>query len=100
MTSLTEQMEELQTQQAILAGKIKEAEERHIKDETNTLENLELTCEGIRHQIRKFKNKCNPIGSSGRTCQLIRLTTIGIFENLLDIIKKQDERIKALEDAN
>ena len=92
MTSLIQQMTQTRKQQEILEKKVEELE-------NNTLENLELKCNNYRYTIQHFKCKKNPRGSDGRTKQLARLVNIDIFENLLDVVKQQDERITYLENT-
>ena len=98
MTSLIQQMTQTNRQQEILEKKVEELEELRVRIVSNTLENLELKCNNYRHTIQHFKCKKNPLGSDGRTTHLARLVNIDIFENLLDVVKKQDERIRYLED--
>ena len=139
MTSLTEQMEELQTQQAILAGKIILEQKTQTKlEKLDSIERLEVligpisqhldwihpghhntrTKSGMRSEwslrqnftdfYENEKNKLEKYLKNGRgvsnnytmykCCPM--LANEEIFVTLMGIIKKQDERIKALEDAN
>lgn len=95
MTTLKKQMEQLQKQQAILAEKIKQEEERNKKD-GYTLERLEACNKGSdkrRKHLAKQRNR-NLQGTS----ELIMINhTNHRFEVILEILKKQDERIKELE---
>ena len=60
MASLTAQMEELQKQQAILAEKIKEDEERNLKlNKEASIERLEALIEPITQQLDWIKPGCN-----------------------------------------
>jgi hypothetical protein len=123
MASLTAQMEELQKQQAILAEKIKEEEERNLKlNKEASISRIEALIQ----PITQYLNRSVEDGvSSGRSkavtptmreifederkrfkragdLSLLRprisfLTNEEIFVTLLGIIKKQDARIGELE---
>jgi hypothetical protein len=95
MASLTQQMEQLQKQQAILAQQIIEDEERKRKD-GYTLERLEALNKGgdkRRNQLAKKKR------SVEGTSELIMIShTNTRFDIILEIFKKQDARIQELEE--
>lgn len=92
MASLTEQMKQLQKQQAILAEKIKE-EERKRK--------LELTIEKLKElNIQQQENiKKNKFNRNLDKCIIrhINLMTAPRFEVILEVLKRQEERIRQLE---
>jgi hypothetical protein len=127
MTSLTQQMEQLQEQQRILDEKIKEDEERNRKlNIEGSVERLEVLIEPITQHL----DWINPIQHSRRTYSrnyiyddsLTRRVNImenfkknnlnkikyqynqmlgneEIFVTLLGIVKKQDARIRELENV-
>jgi len=92
MASLTAQMEELQKQQAVLAEKIKEEEEKK-RQEGLTIEHLENLNSQQKKNIFKYKSK----DIRGRALQLSNLMTKPRFDVILGILKTQDSRIRELE---
>ena len=95
MTSLAEQMEQLQKQQAIIADKIKEEEERKRKLEL-TIEKLEQLNIKQKESIKNYKSKYSKYRGK-MEMQQTNLMTAPRFEVILEILKKQDERIRQLE---
>ena len=93
MASLTEQMEQLKKQQDALAEKIKEEEERKIK-ESYTIERLEQLNYNQSESIKNYKSKS---GLYARQRQQTNLMTNPRFQVILEILKKQDARIAELE---
>lgn len=93
MASLTEQMEQLKKQQDALAEKIKEEEERKIK-ESYTIERLEQLNYNQSESIKNYKSKN---GLYARQRQQTNLMTNPRFQVILEILKKQDARIAELE---
>ena len=93
MASLTEQMEQLKKQQDALVEKIKEEEERKIK-ESYTIERLEQLNYNQSESIKKYKSKN---GLYARQRQQTNLMTNPRFQIILEILKKQDARITQLE---
>ena len=93
MASLTEQMEQLMKQQGILAEKIKEEEERKRKQQL-TIEKLEEL--NIQQQENIKKNKFNK-NLDKRIIRRVNWMTAPRFEVILEILKKQEERIRQLE---
>ena len=93
MASLTEQMEQLIKQQAILAEKIKEEEERKKKQQL-TIEKLEEL--NIQQQENIKKNKFNR-NLDKCIIRHVNWMTAPRFEVILEILKRQEERIAQLE---
>jgi hypothetical protein len=95
MSALTQQLEQLKKQQEELEKRIQDKEERNKKD-GYTLERLEACNKGSdkrRKHLAKQRNR-NLQGTS----ELIMINhTNHRFEVILEILKKQDERIKELE---
>ena len=95
MASLSEQMTILQKQQAILAEKIKQEEERKRKQQL-TLQTLQNLNEKQNEAIKTYKSKDGKY--RGRfELQQTNLMTAPRFEVILEILKKQNERIVELE---
>ena len=95
MASLTAQMEVLQQQQAILADKIKEEEEKK-RQEDLTIERLELLNSQQKEKIFKYKSK-NAKYRGVFELQEANLMTKPRFDVILGILKAQDARIRELE---
>jgi len=95
MASLTEQMQNLQKQQAILAEKIKEEEEIKRKQEL-TLQRLQKLNEQQKDAIKRYKSKDGKYKGKFEL-QQTNLMTAPRFEVILEILKKQEERITQLE---
>jgi hypothetical protein len=128
MTSLKVQMETLKKQQAILAEKIKEEEERNLKlNKEASIERLEALiepitghlnmCTGVFRSVKGFpreemtkryifdeerKNWKRGVtgGDLGSHPRINILTNEEIFVTILGIIKRQDARIAKLETIN
>ena len=98
MTSLTSKLELLKKEQAILAEKIKQ-EELLKRNQELTLERLQKLNEIQKEAIKKYKSKDNKYRGKFEL-QQTNLMTAPRFEVILEILKKQDERIKALENSN
>ena len=97
MTSLTAQMDALQKQQAILAEKIKEEEEKK-RQEGLTIEHLELLNSQQKENIFKYTSKYAHPKYRGRfELQQANLMTKPRFDVILGILKAQDARIRELE---
>ena len=95
MASLTEQMQNLLRQKDILAEKIK-LEEEIIKKQQFTLENLEKLNIDQKTSINNYKSKDGKL--KGRyELQQANLMTLKRFEVILEILKKQEDRIASLE---
>jgi hypothetical protein len=124
MASLTEQMEELQKQQAILAEKIKAEQERQQKlNDESSIERLEELIKPItesldftqQHQLSsrerynrryeqlRIKRLSSPLHSQAMNRAHNKfdvnpsLACEEIFVTMLGILKKQEERIRQLE---
>ena len=95
MASLTAQMEELQKQQAILAEKIKEEEEKK-RQEGLTIEHLENLNSQQKKNIFKYKSKDRKYRGKFEL-QQANLMTKPRFDVILGILKTQDARIRELE---
>ena len=95
MASLTAQMEVLQQQQAILADKIKEEEEKK-RQEGLTIERLEVLNSQQKEKIFKYKSKDGKYRGKFEL-QQTNLMTNPRFQIILEIFKKQDARIAELE---
>jgi len=95
MASLTAQMEALQQQQAILADKIKEEEEKK-RQEGLTIEHLEVLNSQQKEKIFKYKGK-NGKYRGVFELQQANLMTKPRFDVILGILKAQDARIGELE---
>jgi hypothetical protein len=95
MASLTSQMEALQQQQAILAEKIKEEEEKK-RQEGLTIERLERLNTQQKEKIFKYKGK-NAKYRGVFELQQANLMTKPRFDVILGILKAQDSRIRELE---
>ena len=95
MTSLTAQMDALQKQQAILAEKIKEEEEKK-RQEGLTIEHLELLNSQQKENIFKYKSKDGKYNWKFGL-QQANLMTKPRFDVILGILKAQDARIRELE---
>ena len=95
MASLTQQMEQLQEQQRILAEKIKEDEIRKHKAGLNIkrLEALNTNQKESIKQYTSWRGKYRGVSE----LQQINVTTAPRFEVILEILKKQDARIRELE---
>ena len=122
MASLTEQMELLQKQQAVLAQQIKEEEERNKKlGKEASIERLEALIEPITHHLdderehfpgskndttyrqeleHRFVLQSNQSAPPTKYQSSHMLANEEIFVTLLNIIKKQDARIEELEKGN
>jgi len=90
MTSLTEQMIQLKNQQEVLLAKIINEEEMKVRVGGFNIERLEFVVKNLQtgiHQERKFVHRQG----------LGRYYRDG-FEVILEIFKKQDKKIKALEE--
>ena len=97
MASLTAQMDALQKQQAILAEKIKEEEEKK-RQEGLTIEHLENLNSQQKENIFKYKSKYVHPKYRGRfELQQANLMTKPRFDVILGILKTQDARIRELE---
>jgi predicted transcriptional regulator len=93
--SLNEQMTILQKQQTTLAEKIKQEEERKRKQQL-TLQTLQNLNENQKKNIKTYKSKDGKY--RGRyELQQTNLMTAPRFEVILEILKKQNERIVELE---
>ena len=102
MSSLTAQLELLKKEQAILAEKIKQ-EEILKRNQELTLERLEKLNEMQKEAIKKYKSKDGKYRGKYELQQTNLMTSVPSlegFEVFLEILKKQDERIKALENSN
>jgi len=97
MTSLTQQMEQLQEQQRILDEKIKEDEARKHKEGLN-IERLEVLNTDQKEGIKKYKSSRGKYRGV-REMQQTNLMTAPRFEVILEILKKQDVRIRELENV-
>ena len=95
MASLTAQMEVLQQQQAILADKIKEEEEKK-RQEGLTIEHLEKLNSRQKENIFKYKSKDRQYRGKFEL-QQANLMTKPRFDVILGILKTQDARIRELE---
>jgi sortase (surface protein transpeptidase) len=95
MASLTSQLELLKKEQAILAEKIKQ-EELFKRNQELTLERLQELNEKQKQAISNYQGN----GVRSIASQKTNLITAPRFEVILEILKKQDERIKALENSN
>jgi len=95
MASLSEQMTILQKQQAILAEKIKQEEERKRKQQL-TLQTLQKLNKQQNDAIKTYKSKDGKYRGKFEL-QQTNLMTAPRFEVILEILKKQDERIVELE---
>ena len=98
MTSLTSQLELLKKEQAILAEKIKQ-EELFKRNQELTLERLQKLNQIQKQAISNYKSKDSKYRGKFEL-QQTNLMTAPRFEVILEILKKQDERIKALENSN
>jgi|TARA_B110001452_G_scaffold261332_1_gene260017 hypothetical protein len=104
MTSLhelTRQRELLKIQQADIDLKIADAQEKKaqisVEDLLHTLQHgldIRKDC------MSRVKNKKIPRGSDGRTMHLAHTCTLGTFEQIIQILKQQQERIKELEEIH
>ena len=93
--SLNEQMTILQKQQTTLAEKIKQEEERKRKQQL-TLQTLQNLNEKQNEAIKTYKSKDRKY--RGRfELQQTNVMTAPRFEAILEILKKQNERIVELE---
>ena len=93
--SLNEQMTILQKQQTTLAEKIKQEEERKRKQQL-TLQTLQNLNENQNEAIKTYKSKDRKY--RGRfELQQTNVMTAPRFEAILEILKKQNERIVELE---
>ncbi len=95
MASLTQQMEQLQEQQRILAEKIKEDETRKHKEGLN-IERLEALNTNQKESIKQYtswRGKYKGVFELQQT----NVMTAPRFEVILEILKKQDARIRELE---
>jgi hypothetical protein len=95
MASLSEQMTILQKQQAILAEKIKQEEERKRKQQL-TLQTLQKLNKQQNDAIKTYKSKDGKYRGN-LELQQTNLMTAPRFEVILEILKKQDQRIVELE---
>ena len=95
MASLSEQMTILQKQQAILAEKIKQEEERKRKQQL-TLQTLQKLNKQQNDAIKTYKSKDGKYRGKFEL-QQTNLMTAPRFEVILEILKKQNERIVELE---
>ena len=96
MTSLTQQMELLQKQKAILDQQIKEDEERKRKD-GYTIERLEAFSKGVDKRRNQLANKRNRNFRATSELRMINHTNHR-FDIILELFKKQDARIQELEE--
>ena len=98
MASLTQQMEQLQKQQAILTQQIIEDEERKRKD-GYTLERLEACNKGSdKRRNQLFNQGRRNRGIEGNSEFTMISHTNHRFDIILEIFKKQDARIQELEE--
>ena len=97
MTSLTQQMEQLQEQQRILDEKIKEDEARKHKEGLN-IERLEVLNTDQKESIKQYTSRRGKYKGVFEL-QQTNVTTAPRFEVILEIIKKQDARIRELENV-
>ena len=97
MTSLTQQMEQLQEQQRILDEKIKEDEARKHKEGLN-IERLEVLNTDQKEGIKKYKSRHGKYKGVFEL-QQTNVMTAPRFEVILEILKKQDARIRELENV-
>ena len=95
MASLSEQMTILQKQQTTLAEKIKQEEERKRKQQL-TLQTLQKLNKQQNDAIKTYKSKDGKYRGKFEL-QQTNLMTAPRFEVILEILKKQDERIVELE---
>lgn len=98
MASLTQQLEDLQKQQAILAEKIRQEEQQKIK-ESYTIERLEQLNYIQSESIKNYKSTHSKYRGKFEL-QQTNLMTNPRFQTILEILKKQDARITELEKAN
>jgi len=96
MTSLTEQMQDLQKKQAVLAEKIKDEEEIKRKQHF-TIQKLQELNEYQNNDIKRYTSKHGKYRGNFEL-QQTNLMTAPRFEVILEILKKQNERITELED--
>jgi len=95
MTSLIEQMGQLKKQQYALAEKIKEEEERKLK-ESYTIERLEQLNNNQSESIKKYRSKDSKYRGKFEL-QQTNLMTNPRFQIILEILKRQNARIVELE---
>ena len=95
MTSLTQQMEQLQEQQRILDEKIKEDEARKHKEGLN-IGRLEVLNTDQKESIKQYTSRRGKYKGVFEL-QQTNVMTAPRFEVILEIIKKQDARIRELE---
>ena len=94
--SLNEQMTILQKQQTTLAEKIKQEEERKRKQQL-TLQTLQNLNEQQNKDIKTYKRHNDGEYRGRFELQQTNIMTAPRFEVILEILKKQDERIVELE---
>ena len=94
--SLNEQMTILQKQQTTLAEKIKQEEERKRKQQL-TLQTLQNLNEQQNKDIKTYKRHNDGKYRGRFELQQTNIMTAPRFEVILEILKKQDERIVELE---
>jgi hypothetical protein len=97
MTSLTQQMEQLQEQQRILDEKIKEDEARKYKEGLN-IERLEVLNTDQKESIKQYTSRRGKYKGVFEL-QQTNVMTAPRFEVILEILKKQDVRIRELENV-
>ena len=97
MASLTQQMEQLQEQQRILAEKIEEEEERKHKEGLN-IKRLEVLNTNQKESIKQYTSRRGKYRGVFEL-QQTNVMTAPRFEVILEILKKQDARIRELENV-
>ena len=98
MTSLTEQMVQLKKQQEVMDKLIIDEEERKRLSGLN-IERLESVVNNTKAEIEYAKKKMRSRRTVYEEIELHSMQRMnGTFEVILEIFKKQDEKIKALED--
>jgi hypothetical protein len=98
MTTLTQQMEQLQEQQRILAEKIKEDEIRKHKAGLN-IKRLEALNTDQKESIKQYTSWRGRKYKGEFELQQTNVMTAPRFEVILEILKKQDARIRELENV-
>ena len=96
MTSIAEQLKHLEKHKEELTKKLQEEEEMKRK-RNMTIERLEKLNKEQYDSIKTYKSKDNKYRGKYEL-QLTRIMTAPRFEVILEILKKQEERISELED--
>lgn len=96
MTSIAEQLKHLEKHKEELTKKLQEEEEMKRK-RNMTIERLEKLNKKQYDSIKTHKSKDNKYRGKYER-HLIRIMTAPRFEVILEILKKQEERISELED--